>query len=60
LNRKYVAALLVITVVLVIFRVGYSVAAWGGSVDVDPWRLLGDTNKYVVTGHYSPSATQSM
>jgi len=50
----------VITVVLVIFRVGYSVAAWGGSVDVDPWRLLGDTNKYVVTGHYSPSATQSM
>ncbi len=49
-----------ITVVLVIFRVGYSVAAWGGSVDVDPWRLLGDTNKYVVTGHYSPSATQSM
>lgn len=60
MNRKYVAALLVITVVLVIFRVGYSVAAWGGSVDVDPWRLLGDTNKYVVTGHYSPSATQSM
>ena len=60
MNRKYVVALIAITVVLVIFRVGYSVAAWGGSVDVDPWRLLGDTNKYVVTGHYSPSATQSM
>jgi len=60
LNRKYVAALLAITVVLVIFRVGYSQAAWGGSVDVDPWKLLGDTNKYVVTAHYSPSPTQSM
>ncbi|MGZ4926493.1 MAG: hypothetical protein ACXV4B_08595 [Halobacteriota archaeon] len=60
MNRKYVAALLAITVVLVIFRVGYSLAVWGGSVDPDPWKLLGDTNKYVITGHYSPSATQSM
>jgi hypothetical protein len=60
LNRKYVAALLAITVVLVVFRVGYSLTVWGGSADPDPWKLLGDTNKYVVTGHYSPSATQSM
>jgi hypothetical protein len=60
LNRKYIAALLAVTVVLVIFRVGYSHAVWGGSVDTDSWQLLSDTNKYVVTGHYSPSATQSM
>jgi len=46
--------------VLVVFRVGYSLSVWGGSVDPDPWRLIGDTNKYVVTGHYTPSATQSM
>ena len=59
-NRKYVVALIAITVVLVVFRVGYSLAVWGGSVDPDPWKLLGDTNKYVITGHYSPSATQSM
>ena len=45
---------------LVVFRVGYSLSVWGGSVDPDPWRLIGDTNKYVVTGHYAPSATQSM
>src|ERR1019366_7560579 len=59
-NRKYVVALIAITVVLVVFRVGYSLAVWGGSVDPDPWKLLGDTNKYVITGHYSPSATQTM
>jgi hypothetical protein len=59
-NRKYVVALIAITIVLVVFRVGYSLAVWGGSVDPDPWKLLGDTNKYVITGHYSPSATQSM
>jgi hypothetical protein len=51
LNRKYVAALLAITVVLVIFRVGYSLAVWGGAADPDPWKLLGDTNKFVITGH---------
>lgn len=45
---------------LVIFRVGYSQAVWGGSVDTDSWKLLSDTNKYVITAHYSPSATQSM
>jgi len=60
LEKKYVAALLAITIVLVVFRVGYSLSVWGGSVDPDPWRLIGDTNKYVVTGHYTPSATQSM
>jgi len=60
LDKKYVAALLAITIVLVVFRVGYSLSVWGGSVDPDPWRLIGDTNKYVVTGHYTPSATQSM
>jgi len=60
LDKKYVAALLAITIVLVVFRVGYSLSVWGGSVDPDPWRLIGDTNKYVVTGHYAPSATQSM
>ena len=60
LNRKYIVALIAITIVLVVFRVGYSLAVWGGSVDPDPWKLIGDTNKYVVTGHYSPSATQSM
>src|ERR1035437_6824876 len=59
-NRKYVVALIAITVVLVVFRVGYSLAVWGGSVDPDPWKLLGDTNRYVITGHYSPAATQSM
>ena len=60
MEKKYVAALLAITIVLVVFRVGYSLSVWGGSVDPDPWRLIGDTNKYVVTGHYTPSATQSM
>ena len=60
MDKKYVAALLAITIVLVVFRVGYSLSVWGGSVDPDPWRLIGDTNKYVVTGHYAPSATQSM
>jgi hypothetical protein len=59
-NRKYVVALIAITIVLVVFRVGYSLAVWGGSVDPDPWKLIGDTNKYVITGHYSPSATQTM
>ncbi|MFZ0925910.1 MAG: hypothetical protein WCE82_04070 [Halobacteriota archaeon] len=60
MNKKYLAALVAITIVLVVFRVGYSLSVWGGSVDPDPWRLIGDTNKYVVTGHYAPSATQSM
>ena len=45
---------------LIVFRVGYSLSVWSGSIDPDPWMLLGDTSKYVVTGHYSPSATQSM
>ena len=60
MNKKYLAALVAITIVLVVFRVGYSLSVWSGSVDPDPWMLLGDTSKYVVTGHYSPSATQSM
>lgn len=60
MNKKYVAALVAITIVLIVFRVGYSLSVWGTSVDTDAWMLLGDTNKYVVTGHYSPSATQSM
>ncbi|HYA32972.1 MAG TPA: hypothetical protein VEG65_03105 [Candidatus Bathyarchaeia archaeon] len=60
MNRKYVAALVAITLFLVVLRVGYSLAVWGGSVDPDPWKLIGDTNKYVVAGHYSPSATQTM
>jgi hypothetical protein len=59
-NRKYLAALLVITLVLVVFRVGLSLSAWGASLDPDPWKLIGDTNKYVATARYSPSATQSM
>jgi hypothetical protein len=60
LNKKYLAALVAITIVLIVFRVGYSLSVWSGSIDPDPWMLLGDTSKYVVTGHYSPSATQSM
>jgi hypothetical protein len=60
LNKKYLAALVAITIVLIVFRVGYSLSVWCGSVDTDAWMTLGDTNKYVVTGQYSPSATQSM
>ena len=60
MNKKYLAALVAITIVLIVFRVGYSLSVWSGSIDPDPWMLLGDTSKYVVTGHYSPSATQSM
>lgn len=60
MNRKYLVALLVVALVLVVFRVGYSLTQWGDSQDVDSWKLLGDTNKYVVTGHYSPSDTHSL
>lgn len=59
MNRKYFAALFVVAVVLITFRVGYSLVQWGDSQDPDPWKVLGDTNKYVMTGHYSPSETQS-
>jgi hypothetical protein len=55
MNRKYLVALLAVALVLVVFRVGYSLTQWGDSQDVDSWKLLGDTNKYVVTGHYSPT-----
>ena len=60
MNRKYVAALLAVALVLIVFRVGYSLTQWGDSQDVDQWRLLGDTHKYVITGHYSPNEMQSM
>ncbi|MGZ4863895.1 MAG: hypothetical protein ACXV5H_00290 [Halobacteriota archaeon] len=59
MNRKYFAALFIVAVVLIVFRVGYSLVQWGDSQDPDPWKVLGDTNKYVMTGHYSPSSTQS-
>ncbi len=60
MNRKYLVALLAVALVLVVFRVGYSLTQWGDSQDVDSWKLLGDTNKYVVTGHYSPTESQSL
>src|SRR5665647_2307071 len=59
MNRKYFAALFIVAVVLIVFRVGFSLVQWGDSQDPDPWKVLGDTNKYVITGHYSPSETQS-
>ena len=59
MNRKYLVALLAVALVLVVFRVGYSLTQWGDSQDVDSWKLLGDTNKYVVSGHYFPTDTQS-
>jgi hypothetical protein len=55
MNRKYLVALLAVALVLVVFRVGYSLTQWGDSQDVDSWKFLGDTNKYVGTGHYSPT-----
>jgi len=60
MNRKYLVALLAVALVLIVFRVGYSLTQWGDSQDVDSWKLLGDTNKYVVTGHYSPTESQSL
>jgi hypothetical protein len=60
MNRKYLTVLLAVALVLIVFRWGYSLALWGDSLDADQWRLLGDTNKYVITGHYSPHETQSM
>lgn len=60
MNRKYLAALLAVALVLIVLRVGYSLTQWGDSLDADQWKLLGDTNKYVVTGQYSPSGAQSM
>src|SRR5665647_157573 len=59
MNRKYFAALFIVAVVLIVFRVGFSLVQWGDSQDPDPWKVLGDTNKYVITGHYSPSEMQS-
>jgi hypothetical protein len=59
MDRKYVAALFIVALVLIVFRVGYSLVQWGDSQDPDPWKVLGDTNKYIVTGHYSPAETQS-
>jgi len=60
LNKRYVAALLAVTIVLITLRIGYSLALWQGSVDPDPWKLIGDTSRYVLVGHYSPNETQSM
>ena len=59
MDHKYLVALLAVALVLVVFRVGYSLTQWGPWQDVDSWKLLGDTNKYVVTGHYSPTDTES-
>ena len=59
MNRRYLAVLLAVALVLIVFRVGYSLAQWGDSQDADQWKLLGDTNKYVITGHYSPREAQS-
>jgi hypothetical protein len=41
MNRKYFAALFIVAVVLIVFRVGFSLVQWGDSQDPDPWKVLG-------------------
>lgn len=60
MDRRYAAALLAVVIVLVTVRAGYALAVWGDSVDPDPWKLLGDTHRYVITGHYSPGEADSL
>ncbi|MDD1720576.1 MAG: hypothetical protein LUP95_01135 [Euryarchaeota archaeon] len=60
MDRRYAAALLAVVVVLITVRVGYALTSWGDSVDQDPWKLLGDTNRYVITGHYSAGEDGSL
>ncbi len=60
MDKRYAAVLLGVIIVLVTVRVGYGLAVWGDSVDPDPWKLLGDTHRYVITGHYSPKESDSL
>ncbi|MGZ4941743.1 MAG: hypothetical protein ACXV5P_05515 [Halobacteriota archaeon] len=60
MDRRYAAVLFAVVIVLITVRVSYSLTVWGDSVDPDPWKLLGDTNRYVVTGHYSPGEADSL
>ncbi|MGZ4902024.1 MAG: hypothetical protein ACXVI3_03040 [Halobacteriota archaeon] len=60
MDRRYAAALLAVVVVLITVRVGFALSLWGNSVDPDPWKLIGDTNQYVITGHYSAGGDDSL